>query len=381
MDTMRRDRRGGPLQPLTLTRAVRESFREVLATPGLRGPNLMTSIEEAGLRHGVEPFKACLSLFSTTHRVESEAISTLEAIEAHRDDLSGRLLRDPGFAVAAADFLHAAEGVGWTRRRQPGVEDLAEAAGGGSFDDILTREFRRHSRSGRPLALVLLGSREAHDATRQAVYAVMKAAVRDVDRAARVLPEGVAVILPCTTGEEGCRAARRYLDLVGDDRRATWSAGVAAIPGRPADPAALAAAARAALRDALAEGQGRVRGAHTEKRRSVRRAASGGLVAGIQAGGRERPAEILDLSVGGALVHLDERIPRGQVVTLAIMEVAARPRRARLAARVVRSADSTVPGAAGSLAALVFEPPPAALPVVAEILAWLPDATARARPA
>jgi GGDEF domain-containing protein len=340
----------------------------------------MTSIEEAGLRHGVEPFRACLSLFSTTPRVESEALSTLEAIEAHRESLSGHLSRDPGFAVAAADFLHAAQEVGWSGGPHPGVDDSTEAAGGGAFDDLLARELRRHTRSGRPMALVLLGSRRASDAARQAVYAVMRAAVRDVDRAARVLPEGIAAILPCTTGDEGLRAARRYLGLLHDEDMATWSAGVAAIPEQPADPDRLAAAAREALRDALAEGQGGVRRAHREKRRCVRRRACGGLVASVVTGGRERAAEVLDLSAGGALLRLDEPLSCGQVVTLAIMEVAIRPRRALFAARVVRSAATAVREGAGCRAALVFEPRPSDLPVMADILAWLPGAPAGAGP-
>jgi hypothetical protein len=354
------------VEPQAPPRAIRTVLRNLLTTPGLRGAALVEEIRAAGDALAVEPFAACLDLLAAGPANATEALEIVETIETHRADLEARLERDPGFAVAAADLGHATRGRTWFRgvARTP-----APHQGGRCFDTMLECELRRHQRSGRPVGLVLMSPRVPPDERgwREILSALVEAA-RDVDYITRVLPEGVAALLPCTGGDDTVRAAARLRVVAGRVAGESWSAGVAAVPECAARPDALAAAARRALADAVRDGAA-VRCSAPERRRHGRRPPGEGLSARIETGRSVAEAAVEDLSLGGMLVRTPKPLVPGLRVALEIGAGPPRGRRLALAARVVRS-EAPAPGTTGVWrAALAFEAGDDALPVLAELLA------------
>jgi hypothetical protein len=360
------------LQPLASSRAVREVFRQILASSELRGAALMRSIEDAGRRQGVEPFGASLALFSRAARSEPDSRITFEEIEAHRDALRTRLQRDPGFAVAAADYLQLVEGLGWHRGEAPSGSGPAGRAGDRCFDRLLRVELRRHERHGRPLSLLLLSPWCPLEPEAMAAGAMaVTGAVRDIDQPARVLPEGIVVLLPCTEGEDGAAAARRLVALAESASHVAWCGGVAALPECAPDAEQFAVLVRGALEEALREGPGRVRLSRRERRRHPRRSA-GALHGLVRSEGRALEVGVVDLSLHGALVQADADITGiCETIVLEIAERTPRGRSARVAARVLRWSTATSADRPVWRAALAFDPGGSALPAVTQILAGL----------
>ena len=363
------------MEPQTLSRAVRDAFRDILGNSSLSGRELTTALESAGSRHGVEPFRACLELLSAAPRPEAEARRTLDAIETHRDGLRGHLRRDPGLAVAAADYLQVAEGQAWRTSlrlaRRAHAADPREC----TIDEMLATELRRGVRVGRPLSLVLLAPERARpdDSAARAAGAAIREATRGVDRAVRLLPEGYAVVLPCTPGAEAVRAAARLRVVAGRATGLGWCAGVVSVPGVRPDPEAMAASARAALSRARRGGGGAVCQGEGDRRRMRRRTAGPHLAGSVSAGGRELRAGLHDLSLSGALVQLDEEVWPGTRVMLTVRETTPRARVAAIPGCVVR----TVPAAARQAGdswrtALAFDPGTDSQIQVVDLIAALP---------
>jgi PilZ domain-containing protein len=357
------------VEPWAPARAVRTVLRDLLATPDLRGAALMEEIRAVGESLAVDPFRACLEFLAAGRAGEPEARQIVERIESHRADLESRLERDPGFAVAAADFLHATRPGTWGGGPDAGARAPAPNDTGRCLDDVLECELRRHQRTGRPLGLVLLSPLVPSDEPGwSGTMAALSEAARDIDRIARVLPDGVAVLLPCTAGDDAVRAAARLRAVAGRVTGTAWSAGVAAVPEGPEGAEALAAAARRALAEAVREGAA-VRRAAPERRRHGRRPPSGDLRARIGAGERAAEAVVEDLSLGGILVRTPRPLVPGLRVALEIGAAPPRARRLSVDARVVRS-EAPAPGTTGSWrAALSFEVGNQALPVLADLLA------------
>ena len=370
------------MQPLASSRAVREMFRQILASSELRGVTLMKSIEDVGRRQGIEPFGACLAFFSRSARSEPDARITFEEIEAHRDAMRVRLRRDPGFAVAAADYLQLVEGLGWHRGEAPPGSGSIGRSCARPFDQILDTELRRHARHGRPLSLVLLAPWTPVEPDSVAAgAAAVTGAVRDVDQPARILPEGMVVLLPCTEGADGAAAARRLVSLAGRASSAAWCGGVAAIPDCPSEPERFGAAAHAALEQARQEGPGRVHLARHERRRHRRRIVAGAIQARIRSSSRVIEVDVVDLSLHGALIESDAAMEAGDAIVLEVAERTPRGRSAEVAARILRSEAAAEPSRPAWRAALVFEAPASALPSVTHILAGLAiDPIPEARP-
>lgn len=360
------------MQPLASSRAVRESLRQILASSELRGVSLVKLIEDVGRRHEVEPFGVCLALFSRAARSEPDARITFEEIEAHRDAMRVHLQRDPGFAVAAADYLQIVEGLGWNRGEAPHGRGPIVRGNERSFDRLLDVELRRHARHSRPLSLLLLAPwcPVEPDAVAAAATAV-SGAVRDVDQPARVLPEGVVVLLPCTEGSDGAAAGRRLTGVAERASRAAWCGGVAALPGAAADLETFGAVARDALEQALQDGPGRVRLSRRERRRHPRRVADGAIQGRIRSGDRLIAVEVVDLSLHGALLEASSPIPIGDSIVLEVAERTPRGRSAEFAARILRSETATRGSRPVWRAAVRFETAGGVLPSVTHILAGL----------
>lgn len=145
------------------------------------------------------------------------------------------------------------------------------------FDERLEAEHGSAWRHGLPLALIMLDidhfkqvndtwGHEAGDAALRAVGALLEAAVREVDIAARFGGEEFVVLLPETTMDGAKEFAERLRRRV-EDEVVTWkdqviplsvSLGVSAVPECVTDPAELLQSADAALYQAKIAGRNRV---------------------------------------------------------------------------------------------------------------------------
>lgn len=324
------------MEPQAINRAVRDAFRDVLSNPGLRGEALTGALDHAGSRFGVEPYRTCLALLMLRPRPELEARDLIESIEKHRAEMHRSLERDPGFMVAASDLAHAVGGAG-----RLGVSSDAQRpvrSMPATFDERLERELRRSARSGLAVSLIVLAPdmvRGLEDVASAGAETVVGEATRDVDGVARLLPDGLAVLLPCTEGVDGLRAAARLRSLVSGACGTTWSAGVSSAPHPAGTAEAFAAGALAALERARREGGGMVCGAGEERRRGRRRMAPA-LDGWVLAGVVRWPATLVDLSPCGAALSLPEELALGTHLLLGLRETGARARVAEIPARVVR---------------------------------------------
>ncbi len=337
------------MEPQAIHRAVRDAFRDVLSNPSLRAEALTGALDEAGARFGVEPYRTCLVLLMLKPRPEPEARDLIESIERHRGELRQRLERDPGFMVAASDLAHAAGGAG--RLGASGEAQRPVWSMPATFDERLERELRRSARSGLAVSLIVLSpdvARGLDDDASVSAESVVREATRDVDWVTRLLPDGLAVLLPCTAGVDGLRAAARLRSLVSGASGTAWSAGIASAPDRARSAEVFAAGALAALEQARREGGGTVCGMGQERRRGRRRQVGHTLDGWVDAGIVRWPATLVDLSPCGASLRLPEELALGTRLLLGLRETGARARAAEIPARVVRVTRGAVGGKGAS---------------------------------
>jgi diguanylate cyclase (GGDEF)-like protein len=172
-------------------------------------------------------------------------------------------------------------------RRQATVDELTGLANHRRFQEVLARETLRTRRSGGPVALALLDiddfklvndtyGHQQGDVVLAAVADVVRSACRATDEPARYGGEELAVILSDTdldgayTVAESMRQAIEAMEVPGSPR-VTVSIGVAVLPPYgTGDPAALIAAADAALYEAKHAGKNRT---HRSAGRFTRHAA------------------------------------------------------------------------------------------------------------
>ena len=220
--------------PRDLRRAVQDDIREVLGDPAARGDRLAESIAALGARHSLEAFRAVLSVSADIDCAEPQAREIVLAIDGRRRLLADLLGRDPGFAVASCDLLHEAGG----RLREPvfrqegSVPPEPEGPGDGvaapTLQEAQRLETRRAERSGRPLAVVVLSADLPGGLSTEAfgpALAALRASARDVDYLAGAPPGDLIVLLPCTGGREGLRAAERFRATLVKATGCGWRAG------------------------------------------------------------------------------------------------------------------------------------------------------------
>ena len=350
--------------PRDLRRAVQDDIRGVLGDPAARGDRLVESISALGTHHRVEPFRAVLSYSAGVDRTEPQARATILAIDERRTLLESLLGRDPGFAVASCDLLHEVERTlrepvflqERTGRADPGTPEDGSAPL--PLQEAQRLETRRAERSGRPLAVLVLSPDvpgEQRPETLQEALEALRDSARDVDCVASAAPADLIVLLPCTGGREGLRAAQRFRDRLLKTTGCGWRAGVAVGEGGEADAFVLADRARRSLQEARRAGTGAA--LHRPERRSHPRSSVGpGVAARLRRDGVESEIVVEDMSLGGALLSLGERIDPGAEVVLTLRPSAARPAALVIPSRVLRVSDGPVPGAAPWRAAVVFPP-------------------------
>ncbi|MEK7282731.1 MAG: PilZ domain-containing protein [Acidobacteriota bacterium] len=361
------------MDPRDLRRTVQDDIRKVLGDPAARGDRLAEAISGLAARHSIEPFRAVLVCAAALECPEDEAGTLVLAIDSHRSRLEGLMGRDPGFTVAACDLLHEVD----RTLREPVFRSAAaaiECGPGGaslSLEEAQRLETRRAERSGRPLAVVALspdGPPEAAAGGLQAALLGLRDCARDVDYVGSVPTHDFIILLPCTGGRQGLLAAGRFRRSLLATTGAAWSAGVASAEGPAADAIGLTRQAREAIETARRAGSGQA--LYRQERRAHPRAAVGSSVpARLRRDGAESAIVVEDLSLGGALLTVHDRIDPGADVILALRQAAARPAVMAIPSRVLRVADGPVPGQAPWRAAVAF--PAEARLRVAGVLAGL----------
>jgi len=352
------------LGPRNLRRAVQDDIREVLSDPAARGDRLSESIAALGSRHALEPFRAVLKAIADIDCAEARARAIVQAIDGRRGLLEGLLGRDPGFAVASCDLLHEVER---TLRepvfRQegtvpPGPDPPEDGGAAPSLQETEHFETRRAERSGRPLAVVVLAPNPPGGlppGTLGPALAALRGCARDVDYVAAAPAAVFIVLLPCTGGREGLRAADRFRATLANATGCGWRAGVAVGEGTAANARALQESAKRALEEAHRAGTGAALH-RPERRRHPRSAVGPAIAARLRREGAESGTWVEDMSLGGALLRHMERLDPGTEIVLALRPPTARPGGLVIPARVFRVSDGPVPGAAPWRAAVVFQP-------------------------
>jgi hypothetical protein len=332
--------------------ALRTAVSDLLGQPRLRGVDLLAALEEAGRAHGAEPFEACLAMLPLPRRPAVEPRKVVAGIETHRSGLEQRLGRDPGFVVAAVDFLQAADG-------RP-----AAGESGASFEDRLEAELRRCRRSRRPLSLLLLvpagrPGREAIDRCE----AALREALRDSDFLGRLVPHAFAIALPESAAPAAGRAARRLARIAARSAGLSFRCGVSVARDGDGDGAGLLLEARRVVdREAPAETAGVV-----SDRRRHRRSEARGVRARVLRGDSARDTRLLDLSTAGARVP-DDGLPEGTTVRLSLVGPSPRAEAATVPARVASRRSSP----RGEEAILIFDDGDPAVAELAALLSGLP---------
>lgn len=329
------------MSPQDPNRAVHAEIRGFLGDRSLRGDALCRSLSDLGARHRIEPFRVAMHHLLGLDLPEARARGTVRLIEEHRDALSATLGTDPGFEVAAFDYLHEIEG----RLREPvfrtGPAVLPPDRAGRAEEDLPTAESvrmeaRRVSRGGRPFALVSLAPDPGSpvDLKMRADW-VMREAARDTDQACGTADD-MTLLLPCTGLEEARIAADRYRRVLADSTGVPWSAGVVSSASEP-EGAGLEDSARAALRTARSAGGDRTAATRPDRRAHGRRPCGGAVSARFLEGGAGAEVGIENLSLGGALVATAAPLKPGERIVLGLRGTMARSREVVLPARVGRT--------------------------------------------
>ena len=333
-------------------RPLRRRLAAVLFDPRVEPARLVPRLRELGTLERHDACAAALEALAGIELPEADAESLLVSVSAHREELGRRLGRDPGLAVALADYLGNVtehmpdavfvDGARLERsERDALVDPLTGLSDRQTFLERLGLEIRRARRFAGHVAVATLDldsfqpvneiyGRPLGDRVLRRAAELLRGTVRESDLAARTAGDEFSVILP-HTGRLGAflaaeraraRLASQFLSRAVDGRvvAMTVSGGVACFPGDADTAPTLLAAALRALRRAKARGGNQVVMHPEEKRRAprwpLRRASAVTLV--VRPGSMSAPAKALELSERGALVEAPFECERFQAVTLVL---------------------------------------------------------------
>jgi GGDEF domain-containing protein len=331
-----------------MSRALRSAVSDLLGQPRLRGAELLAALEEAGRTHGAEPFEACLAMLTHRRRPAIEPRKVVAGIETHRSGLEQRLGRDPGFVVAAMDFLQGTA--------RTATADSRGAESWDTFEERLEAELRRCRRSRRPLALLLLvpfGGPGCEALER--AEAALREALRDSDFLGRLVPPAFAIALPENAAPAAGRAASRLARIAARAAGVSFRCGVSVARDGEGEGGALLREARKAVE------------LRSSERRRHRRSEALGVRARLVSGDSARDTRLLDVSAAGARVA-DDGLPEGSAVRLSLVGPAPRAEAATVPARVASRRSSPE----GEEAILLFEDGDPAVAELAALLSGLP---------
>ena len=339
--------------------------------------------EEAGLA-------ACSTILrDLTHLwiPEHEAETLLLEILGHRVEMTGKLGRDPGFAVTALDYLMTKkkilrepvfiERTDFDRlERSARTDPLTGLPNRRVFRKDLTKELCRGRRYRLKTSLILfdldrfkeVNDRHGHmlgDLVLQEVAGRLKESLRGSDRICRFGGEEFAVMLPETTRLAAYRLSERMREAVhqgiasealgGTVFQLTISAGIATAPEDGRDIRTLFEHADAALYRAKRLGRNQTCLHVRERRRSVRYPIrTPAKIHLAREGGSEDVGRGVDLSMHGALLVASANVTNDESIALTFPRRSPAAPEIEVCGRVVR-VDTMSPGAALHRIAIRFD--------------------------
>lgn len=328
---------------------LRDQLLAVLAEDARNTERLVARLDSITDESGVGAHAALLLILTHLPFEEQEAREHWQAILGNRQEMSCVLGRDAGIRVAVLDYFMNIN----RRLVQPTLIDLemyerAQEDGStdirtGLFNDrrfrtTLQTELRRARRYRQRASIVVVdldnfaeinercGSLVGDRILRE-VAILLNNNVRDIDVAARLGEDEMALLLPATGRNEAMRVAERFRNEVqkffarresqGKPVELTVSAGVACYPDDATTPEALLERAAQALYRAKALGRNIVEPYHPERRRYLRfdldpeRVEIEVLAATGQGG-----AKLHNYSRSGVLFTIPERLEVGESIEI-----------------------------------------------------------------
>lgn len=335
----------GPRPTESTRRALWRSLEQGGQPPEEQLASLAKLAEPEGLSVAAALLRELTHIWLPEHEAERLLIDILE----HRSSLTVKLERDPGFTVAALDFLTTQQKM----LREPVLmerEDFDRLEQSATTDALtglnnrrvfkleMVREIRRASRYHTPLSLIIFDldhfksindqyGHMAGDVVLQEVARHIKETIRETDIACRLGGEEFAVLAPETTKPAAFHLADRIRTMIETETRqqpvaglwihVTTSAGIATMPEDGRDAATLQEHADASLYRAKDLGRNQVALHARERRRSVRypvKAPNG--VSIIDGFGERKTGRGLDLSAEGALLVAPAQWQSNETVTV-----------------------------------------------------------------
>lgn len=319
-----------------LSERVRRRLAQKLAADPSEPDRWVERVSAEGRSEGIP---ACAHALRSLFRLEREEVaarSLLARIARHRVAMTAALGRDPGLAVAGADYLANVEAL----LRRPAIveteslektertartDSLTGLHNRAFFDESLEREIRRSRRYGLPASILLLdldrfkevNDRHGHlfgDLVLERFGVLLRGTARDADVVCRYGGEEFVVLLPETprpgawVAGERIRAAAEtaFATTTVDGVRVpmTVSGGIGSWPEDGAHPREVLVRADAALYRAKRTGRNRIVAHHDEKRARTRFPARAGTRVPWRAGPSEafRGAKVLEASEQGFLL-------------------------------------------------------------------------------
>jgi len=355
-----------------LSDQLRNQVRAVLADDRCAADDLMARLLALRGTDGARPYSAALQVLAHLEIPEVQAERLLVDLLRHRTEVTRALGRDPGLRVAAIDYLSnvkkllanpaIVESSQLERTERSAMTDsLTRLFNRRHFNQALALEIRRSHRYSLRLSLLMLdldafktlNDRYGHlfgDLVLQRVGRELRRAVRDADTPCRHGGEEFTVILPETDRLGGYAVAERIRQCIersfaerpvgGKLVEVSLSGGIASYPVDGEEPSELIARADQALYLAKRLGKNRISLYHSERRESIRYPAKTTVRATLKraVGETTITTRPLNVSRGGALLDLDERLSAAAPVELSFggRDAAGRRRDWVTAARVVR---------------------------------------------
>ena len=281
---------------------LREQLLAVLAEDARNSQRLVARLDSITDESGIGAHAALLLILTHLAFEEQEARDHWQAILSHRQEMSCVLGRDAGIRVAVLDYFMNIN----RRLVQPTLIDLEmyeTVQAEGSIDSktglstdrrfrtTLQTEIRRARRYRQRASIVVADLDEfaevnercgslVGDRLLREIAILLNNNVRDIDVAARLGEDEIALLLPTTGRNEALLVAERFRREVeaffarresgGKPVDLTVSAGVACYPDDAATPEALLERAAQALYRAKALGRNTVELYHPERRRYLR---------------------------------------------------------------------------------------------------------------
>lgn len=371
----------------------RRRLARTLEEPGVEPLRRIERMRAWGENEGVAPFAHAARVLFHLELEDDDARRLIERVLVHRVALAEALGRDPGLAVAAADFLvnverriqqpTLVEMDAWERTsRSARTDALTGLANRSAFLEALDLEIRRSRRYGLTLAVVLLdldgfkgvNDRHGHllgDVVLERVGRLLRRTAREADTTGRLGGDEFALLLPeaprlgaFAAAERVRKAVRRAFEseiIDGAALAVTLSGGIASWPEDGAYAQDLLQRADAALYRAKHGGRDRIVLHHLERRAEVRwPARPGTFVAWSRTGASAwSRARVVDLSSRGALLEDDGMAPPPARIDLAFERRGSDER--HLGARVVREERGAGAGSARRAGVFFDAPLPADL--------------------